>query len=156
MRYRAALVSGLLLVLSLPVSAQGPIQTAVAAQYGCCEHDRDHDHHDRDHERGMRSPVKFWVGLGLIAAGTTLSVAAVTWARETDLPDGARLNITHAPCRTDSVLTRLQIADCKVNQPLLWIGTGLNAAGVLLVIGGGRGHPSVGIGARQVALRVQF
>lgn len=142
------LLAGIL--VSAPVQAQGPIAAAVVAQYGiqcpCPDHKEDQDTHHDHH--GMRSPLKFWTGLALVGAGSAIAVSAVTWARETSTSEGEQINVTHAPCRTDPVLTRLPIANCRVNHPLLWMGVGLQAAGVLLVISGGQSNPSVGVKVR--------
>jgi hypothetical protein len=107
----------------------------------------------------MRSPVLFWAGAGLVAGGTIVAVAALTWERDSDLSledVNTRLGRDLAPCGTDPKKTRMPIADCKVNSGLLWLGGGMLAGGGVLMAVGGQTVQIVELGPRAFAMRVRF
>lgn len=79
----------------------------------------------------------FWLGLALAVTGAVITGVAVTTARESDLSQehpAARINVHLAPCGTDPLETDLPIADCKVNDGLLYLGLGVTAAGTALTV----------------------
>jgi hypothetical protein len=138
-------------LLATPVAAQdGPIARAVK-QYGPPT--------TTTYSTRMRSPVMFWSGVGLVAGGAIVSIAAVTWAQDSDLSledRNTRLGRDLAPCGTEPSVTRLPIADCKSNTGLLLLGSGLAVGGGLLMIIGGQTVQITQIGPRAFAARIRF
>jgi hypothetical protein len=130
---------GLVLLLLLPagVAAQGPLATqahaALARELAAPP--------EVVLEARMESPILFWIGVALVAAAVVGIVASVSWAQESDLSAeyaNVRLGRDLAPCGTDAGATTKPIADCKVNDELLWVGSGLALAGGGLMLYGGR------------------
>lgn len=121
--------------LTVPAHAQGPIARSVeeaAKQYGRTT---------TTYSTGMRSPAMFWSGVTLVAAGAVVDIAAVTWAKDSDLTHedvNTRLSRDIAPCGTDPTVTRLPVADCKPNTGLLVLGSALAVGGGLLMVIGGQ------------------
>ena len=92
-------------------------------------------------ESRMEHPILFWTGVGLLTIGVLSMLGAVSWAQESDLSNefqGVRLGTDLAPCGTSVDATRLPVAECKVNDELFWLGTGLTAIGGGLMIFGGK------------------
>jgi hypothetical protein len=145
----------ILIILIIPTAAaaqDGPIATAVK-QYGQAPAPV------TTYRTEMRSPVMFWSGVALASGGALSIVAAVTWAQQSDLSledANTRLGRDLAPCGTDINTTRLPVADCKFNSGLLWLGTGMLAAGGTLMIIGGDQVQIVETGPRAFAMRVRF
>jgi len=127
------LVTLLVLALSaVRVAAQTPIRETVIVSSDITPDDdlRHHDHSDH------RNRVLFWTGIGLILGGTIAVVGSVTWAQQSDLSNefqSVHLGRDILPCGTDPENATLPIAECKTHRPLMWIGTGVAAAGVGLV-----------------------
>jgi len=144
-----------LVLLSAQPVAAGPLARSVAAARFPAEQYQAHGHD------GMRSPLLFWIGVALVSGGVVASVGALTWEQQSDLSledPSTRLGRDLAPCGTDPAVTHKPIADCKVNQPLLWLGTGLEAAGGVLMFTGSRASPSIGWSGHAVraGVRVRF
>jgi hypothetical protein len=134
-----AIALGLVLVLGLApaAAAQGPIATqahaALARELTAAP--------ELVVEARMESPIMFWIGVVLLAAGVVTAIAAVSWDRESDLSaeyTNVRIGRDLAPCGTDQADTIKPIADCKVNDELLWLGSGIALAGGGLMLYGGR------------------
>jgi hypothetical protein len=130
----------LVLVLGLPpaAAAQGPLTQQARAELA-----RALEAPPREVviESRMQAPVVFWIGVALLAAGVIGVVASVSWERESDLSheySNVRLGRDLAPCGTDPAATTRPIADCKVNDELAWVGSGLALAGGGLMLYGGR------------------
>jgi len=84
--------------------------------------------------REPKSRTAFWVGLGLVGAGTTLAVLSATALQSSD-PAGPLA----VPCGTDPVLAQGRpIAPCIVNHAVLATGLALTGGGATLMIYGGR------------------
>lgn len=139
-------------LLATPAYAQSTIHDAMAkeaAQYAAYH----------AHETHMRSRTLFWVGLGAVAAGTTLMIAASTWAQTSDLTfedPATRLGRDLAPCGTDATTTDLPIADCQINKGLFVIGGSVAlAGGAMMVLGAWTVTPSLGH-RPMLAYRVRF
>lgn len=99
-----------------------------------------------------RRRVLFWTGLGLVAAGTTLSVLAVTALQRSD--EHAPANAL--PCGTDPVLaTRYTIAHCQPNYPLMVTGLSLAGAGGTMVFLANR-PVAIVVSPQLTGLRVRF
>jgi hypothetical protein len=151
---KAALVI-ILIILIIPTSGaaqDGPIAAAVK-QYG-----QEHTHR-RHRDTEMRSPMLFWSGVVLASAGVVSSVAALTWAQQSDLSQeniNTRLGRDLAPCGSDLNNTRRPVADCKVNAGLLALGVGMLAGGATLMIIGGHPVHVVDMGPRAFAARIRF
>jgi hypothetical protein len=128
----------LILLLAAPAAAQGPLaaqaRVALAAQLDAAPR-------ELVLTSRMESPILFWIGVGLLAAGVVAIVGAVSWEQESDLSAeyaNVRLGRDLAPCGTDAGATTKPIADCKVNDELLWVGAGVALVGGGLMVYGGR------------------
>lgn len=130
---------GLVVALAAPAAAQSPgtLRASAAAALDA-ELARQYALPKRSHH--MRNKLVFWLGVGGVVAGSMFVIASTTWAQKSDLSredPNTRLNRDLAPCRTDPASTRLPLADCQVNHPLLWLGLGVTGAGLAgMVIGG--------------------
>jgi hypothetical protein len=129
-----ALVTLLVLAIATPALAQTPIkETVIVSTDLAPDRENEYDHAGHHHTRDQ---VIFWTGISMIALGTLAAIGAVTWAQESDLSEefkSVHLGRDILPCGTDPENATMPIAECKTNTPLLWIGTGLAAAGGGLV-----------------------
>jgi hypothetical protein len=128
------LVAVLVLAIATPAVAQTPIKETVIISADLPPTRADYDDHHGHHH--TRDQVIFWTGIAMIALGTLAAVGSVTWAQESDLSNefkSVHLGRDILPCGTDPENATMPIAECKTNTPLLWIGTGLAAAGGGLV-----------------------
>lgn len=130
-------------ILVLALLAQGPLQTSATRETAALAHQyaRPVGHWEKV---PVRSPTFVWVGIGLVVIGSVAAIVSVTAAQQSDLSAeniNVRLNRDLAPCGADPNETRLPIADCKPNYPLLWIGVGLQAAGGAMILYGSRPAP---------------
>jgi hypothetical protein len=92
-------------------------------------------------ESRMEHPILFWTGAGLLALGVISMLGSVSWARDSDLSNefqSVRLGRDLAPCGTDLDETRLPVAECKLNDELFWVGTGLTLVGGGMMVFGGK------------------
>ena len=95
-------------------------------------------------DQPIKSPTFVWIGVGLVAIGTVAAILAVTSEQHSDLSNeqiNVRINRDLAPCGSDPDTTRLPIADCKPNYPLLGIGLGMQGAGAAMILYGSRPAP---------------
>lgn len=127
-------------ILVLVVLAQGPIQNQVTHEARALASQKNAgDQYGHWEERPIKSPTFVWIGIGLVAIGTVASILAVTSEQHSDLSHeniNVRINRDLAPCGTDPAQTRLPIADCKPNFPLLGIGLGMQGAGAAMILYG--------------------
>jgi len=141
--------------LTVPASAQGPIARSVtAAAAKAAQYPR-----TTTYSTGMRSPAMFWSGATLVATGAIVDIAAVTWAKDSDLTHedvNTRLNRDIAPCGTDPTVTRLPVADCKPNTGLLILGSTLAVGGGLLMVIGGQTVQITQVSPHSFTARVRF
>ena len=129
-------------LLMVVLLAQGPIQASLSreavrlAQYG-----QPAGHWE---DQPIKSPTFVWIGVGLVAIGTVAAILAVSSEQHSDLSNeqiNVRINRDLAPCGSDPDTTRLPIADCKPNYPLLGIGLGMQGAGAAMILYGSRPAP---------------
>jgi len=140
-------------LLVLVLFAQGPIQTSVTREADQLAHQYGQSGHWE--KVPVRSPTFVWIGIALVTVGTVASVLAVTTEQHSDLSKeniNVRVNRDIAPCGSDPDTTRLPIADCKPNYPLLGIGIGMQAAGGAMILYGSRPAPM----GPSVGVRVRF
>ena len=129
-------------VLVLAVLAQGPIQASVTREARQLAQQYPGGGHYVD--QPIRSPTFVWIGIGLVTVGTVAAILAVTSEQHSDLSNeqiNVRINRDLAPCGSDPDTTRLPIADCKPNYPLLGIGLGMQGAGAAMILYGSRPVP---------------
>ena len=129
----------LLLVVLL---AQSPIQASLTREANRLAQTPYSGGHWED--QPIKSPTFVWIGIGLVAVGTLAAILAVTSEQHSDLSNeqiNVRINRDLAPCGSDPDTTRLPIADCKPNYPLLGIGLGMQGAGAAMILYGSRPAP---------------
>lgn len=147
------IVLGIVILLSSPLEAAGPIAESVARQYAA-PHPTTTTYSTR-----MRSPAMFWSGVAIVGIGTFVTVAGVTFEQSSDLSledPATRLGRDLAPCGTDPNRTPLPIADCKTNEGLLWTGAALAVGGGVLMLVGGQTIQIVDVSPRRVSFRIRF
>lgn len=129
------------LVLAV-VLAQSPIQASVTREANrLAQYTQPAGHWE---DQPIKSPTFVWIGVGLVAIGTVAAILAVTSEQHSDLSNeqiNVRINRDLAPCGSDPDTTRLPIADCKPNYPLLGIGLGMQGAGAAMILYGSRPAP---------------
>jgi hypothetical protein len=146
------LTTVLVLLVSTPLAAQGPIAESVAHQYGTGTLPPGR------YTTAMASPALFWSGAALVAGGSIAIIASMTWAQQSDLSledPSTRLGRDLAPCNTDPAHTRLVIADCKNNVGLQIFGILVSAGGGAMMAYGGQRVQIIAAPSR-VGVRVRF
>lgn len=86
----------------------------------------------------------------MVGAGITFTIASMTWQQQSEV-----VSYPSAPCGTDPYLTRLPIAPCETNRPLLSAGVAIVSAGATLMWHGGR-QVAIGSDGRQITVHVKF
>lgn len=130
------------LMLTLLLSAQGPIAASVARE--AVKLEQPHPTQSQAQAPASRRRLTFWTGIGLVGAGALAQVLAVTTEQQSDLaaakaaPSASLqpyINSVngYAPCGTAFDSTTRPIAPCKAHKPLLLTGAGVTGTGIALI-----------------------